>query len=131
MTWEAASAVAAAGANRNIRRPVAEDARRRTGSGNLLSTDVANLGGTIGIVNPCHPPHPQNHTLLARPAYSGRPEYELSAPMPGITFSSNRTINPYRAPGSWPRGLAGGTGEDRGQLVQVDVAAGDHADDRP
>src|SRR5689334_15829899 len=27
--------------------------------------------------------------------------------------------------------LAGGAGEDRGELVQVDVAAGDHADDLP
>jgi len=50
--WEAASATAAAGANRNIRRPVAEDARRRTGSGNLLSTDVANRDNTTGIANP-------------------------------------------------------------------------------
>ena len=58
MIWEAASAIAAAGANRNIRRPVAEDARRRTGPGSLPSTDVANLDGANGIAHPAIHEHP-------------------------------------------------------------------------
>jgi hypothetical protein len=61
--WEAASATAAAGANRNIRRPVGDDARRRTGSGSLPSTDVANLDGINGIAHP----QPSTNTRIGNP----------------------------------------------------------------